>query len=198
MCKLFPHHSSSLNVNLMEYLKGKRKKEGKEKWTEEKIKRRKEKKRKEKKLEERRKQRKKKEKRNKRIKRSQKKEGKRGKKEKRKEKKEEKSEEKKRKERKNEREGQKKKKAPNWHPTPTSRLVSSCHRQDSSLSRLLPSPLPSVNQSPPVIVKTLHLTHFLPAPGPGSGPWPSGVQTTLFSDVSVAGSESRRRPSANN
>jgi hypothetical protein len=99
-------------VNLMEYLKGKRKKEGKIKWTQEKIKRRQEKKRKEKKLEER------------------------------------------RKERKKEREGPPKKIPPNWHPTPTSRLVPSCHRQDSFLKRLLPSPLPPVNPSP-AIDKTL-------------------------------------------
>jgi hypothetical protein len=56
--------------------------------------------------------------------------------------------------------------------TPTRQPVSSGHRQNSSL------------------------THLLPAPGPGSGPWTSRVQTTLFSDVSVAGSDSRRRPSA--
>ncbi len=163
MCKLFPHHSSSLNVNLMEYLKGKRKKEGKETWTEEKIKRRNEKKRKENKREERTKERKKKEKWNKRIKRSQKKKGK-----KEKEKKEEKSEKKKERKDKGKRRPEKKKKKkknPNWHPTPTTGLVSSCHRQDSSLTRLLPSRLQPVNRvlrpssklfpdAPPAIART--------------------------------------------
>jgi hypothetical protein len=42
------------------------------------------------------------------------------------------------------------KKTPNWHPTPTSRLVSSRHCQ--SLMRFLPSPFPPVNPSPPAIV----------------------------------------------
>jgi hypothetical protein len=60
----------------------------------------------------------------------------------------------KRKERIKEREGPKKK-GPHWHASPTSRLVSSCHRQDCSLTCLLPSPLPPVNPSPPAIVKTL-------------------------------------------
>jgi hypothetical protein len=183
-------------VNLMEYLKGKRKKEGKEKWTEEKIKKRKEKKKEGKevrrKKETKEKKRKKKQK-NKKKPEERREEGKKGKK-----KKEEKSEEKKKERKEKWKRRPKKKNSPKLAPyshqptrlllpssrllpvaplaitTPTRQPVSSGHRQNSSL------------------------THLLPAPGPGSGSWTSGVQTTLFSDVSVAGSDSRRRPSANN
>ncbi len=69
---------------------------------------------------------------------------------------------------------------PPWRVTnPTRQPVSSCHRQNSSLT------------PPPAI------------PGPGSGPWTSGAQTShscrgIFSDVSVAGSDSRWRPSTDN
>ncbi len=144
MCKLFPHHSSPLNVNLMEYLKGKRKKEGKKKWTEEKIKRRKEQKKEGKearrKKERKEKERKMKEKNTKKPEEWREEKGKREKKEKKKENKEEKSEEKTGKKGKR-KEKAPKKKPPHWHPTPTSRLVSSCHHHS--------------HPSPPAIVRTL-------------------------------------------
>jgi len=83
-----------------------------------------------------------------------------------KEKKKEKSEEKKgKKGQRKEKARKKKKKTPNWHPTPTTGLVSSCHRQDSSLTRVLPSRLQPVNRvlrpssklfpdAPPAIART--------------------------------------------
>jgi hypothetical protein len=96
----------------------------------------------------------------KRIERSQKKEGKkkgrekkRGKKKK--SKKRSQKEKKERKEKGKRRPPKKKRKNPNWHPSSTGGLVSSCHRQDSSRTRLLLSRIPPVNSSPPAIVKTL-------------------------------------------
>ncbi len=85
--------------------------------------------------------------------------GKREKKDKRKEKKEEKSEEKKN-ERKKEGEGPKKN-PPNWHPTPTSRLVSSCHHHSHPYPPAITTPtrilLPSSKlfpDAPPAIGRT--------------------------------------------